>query len=441
MMTLKNRINRLTVVTVVTVGVGAFILLIGYEKFHATYEKDIMIHSSSEQVEKLIPSLLLPEQKNGVEFLLQKFKTEENLFDIQILKQSNLPYSENSNLISVIFPITESDQTLGYLYKAKTSSGILSSKAFFQELFITSIILLSVIFSLFWSFRKITSYDIPQELNTLLAWTESLLSAHSNIQEPKLKFEEFKKLSLKIKDLIDDHEKTREQAIIGQLTSGIMHDIKTPLHSLLTAYHLAQEVPSTSPKKMDRLENLARTCGIKLKKILEIVENTLDGYRELKINPKNLDIKNTLLKSLSDSKEILDQRGIEVTLEIPEHEVSIAHDPVQINRVFSNLIKNAAESFDELKFSTSAPQLKLTLSKNAQITVEDSGPGLKADPKKVFSIFHSTKPRGAGLGLLISKKIIEAHRGSIRASSSKSLSGACFEVTLSHFNERLGANS
>jgi signal transduction histidine kinase len=423
-MTLKTRIRNVTLVSVVAVGLITALILFGYWKIHASHEKEALAQSVPEQIEKLIPSLLLPEQIEGVELLLERFKTDEQLSDIRILPNPRDLPKLDSDHVSIVWPIEESGQILGYLYKTKQTLGLLHTN-FVKELMITFVILLFVLFAIFWAMRRVTSEDIPRELDALLKWTESLLSSETEIDHPKLKFEEFKQLSFRIKTLIEQYELSREQAAIGQLTSGIMHDIKTPLHSLLTAYHLADEIPQNDPKRVERLEGLAKVSGTKLKKICDIVELTLDGYRDLKINPVNSDLKVTLLKSLTESKELLDQRGILVELNLTSSQVK--HDRVQLSRVFSNLIRNAAESFDDLKFSPQTPRVRVSISGH-KVMIEDSGPGLRNSSDKIFSIFRSTKPRGSGLGLLVSKKIIEAHRGLIRAYPSQELKGACFEV-------------
>jgi signal transduction histidine kinase len=425
-MTLKTRIRNLTLIAMIGVGLGSVLILAGYGKIQAAFEKETLTRSINEQIEKLIPSLLLPEQREGVVLLLNKFKSDEQLLDIRILEKADAEPQTKLDEISIAWPIIESGQNLGYLYKSKKATGVFTSKLFLFELLFLIVILMAVWGAVLWTMRRVTSQDIPRELDALLKWTESHLSTAPESGRPELKFEEFRQLSFRIKTLIDYYEKTREQAVIGQLTSGIMHDIKTPLHSLMTAYHLIQELPIHDPKRSERMESLVRVSGTKLKKIFDIVELTLDGYRDLKINPVDLDLKMTLLKSLTETKDLLVQRGIQVELDLIP--TQLRHDRVQLSRVFTNLIKNAAESFDEIKNNTESPRVRLSMYEN-KVTIEDSGPGLKINSEKIFSLFGSTKPRGSGLGLLVSKKIVEAHKGLIRAYPSKDLKGACFEVT------------
>ncbi|MFN8945705.1 MAG: ATP-binding protein, partial [Pseudobdellovibrionaceae bacterium] len=64
------------------------------------------------------------------------------------------------------------------------------------------------------------------------------------------------------------------------------------------------------------------------------------------------------------------------------------------------------------------------------VVIEDSGTGLPEQVDSIFRLLKSTKPHGSGLGLLISKKIIEAHHGRIIASQSEELKGAQFEILL-----------
>ncbi len=64
------------------------------------------------------------------------------------------------------------------------------------------------------------------------------------------------------------------------------------------------------------------------------------------------------------------------------------------------------------------------------LEIEDSGPGMPTSSKKTFRIMKSSKPNGSGLGLLVSKKIIEAHGGDISVETSESLKGAKFIISI-----------
>ena len=108
------------------------------------------------------------------------------------------------------------------------------------------------------------------------------------------------------------------------------------------------------------------------------------------------------------------------------------YDTNQFMRVVNNLLKNGIEAASEAS-SISPAKVKISVEKQDQqinLIVEDSGSGFKGSPEKVFRAFRTTKTRGTGLGLLISKKIVEAHSGKIKASNDSVLGGAKMEVSL-----------
>ena len=82
----------------------------------------------------------------------------------------------------------------------------------------------------------------------------------------------------------------REQAVFGQLARGVVHDIKTLLHSLVTATELVQEQPEGSPKRAVRIESLLRAASTNLPKMRQIIEQTLDGSREIPVQPRTHDL-------------------------------------------------------------------------------------------------------------------------------------------------------
>lgn len=223
--------------------------------------------------------------------------------------------------------------------------------------------------------------------------------------------------------------RSRDQAVIGQLTSGIMHDIRTPLQSIVTAMHLVEEQESISPKRISRLENSHLMCQNNLPIILNIIESTLDGNREIKINKKHTDLAQTIRKALSMNQDLAKLRRVEVLADIPQSLIS-SHDEIQFLRVLSNIVKNSIEAASESKVLKLVKLSLIESEKSFAISVEDSGPGISGRPDMIFRAFRTSKIRGTGLGLMITKKIVESHGGSITASNSSSLGGAVFEVTL-----------
>lgn len=219
----------------------------------------------------------------------------------------------------------------------------------------------------------------------------------------------------------------REQVVYDQIARGVIHDIKTILQSLQVAADLANESPSDA-----RLKNLLKVSQTKLPSLLSIIDTTLDGSREVMVAPKILNLVETVQKSLETTKSLPVAQGISVLVENMPETILAAHDSIQLERVFTNLLKNAFEAVDAN--NSVDKTVKLSFSTNDEdfigVNIEDSGVGLPKHPESVFRLLKSTKTHGSGLGLLVSRKIIDAHGGYLVAAHSVELKGAKFEVKI-----------
>lgn len=227
--------------------------------------------------------------------------------------------------------------------------------------------------------------------------------------------------------------KEREEAVFGKLSRGVIHDIRTLLHTVLSAADLVDEVADNSPSQNQRLKVLHKACKVNLKKVRDIVDLTLDGSREIPIRKINADLATTISGAVSNNKALADSKGVRVSVNSRLTGAVIAHDPLQVDRVFTNLIKNAIEAFDSEsdQYRSKVVCIELKDEKNGiSVAVEDSGPGLPCEGGSAFQLLKSSKVHGSGLGLVISKKIVEGHGGKITAGKSEKLRGAKFEVTL-----------
>jgi len=246
---------------------------------------------------------------------------------------------------------------------------------------------------------------------------------------PNLRFEELNELGRKIAIIAEQYATSRDQAVVGQIAGGVMHDINTPLQPLLSAMDLAEENSTNETKRLKYLENLFRMAKLKLPMISGIVQTTLDGVRQIKVNPVRADISETIRDAISASGEAADLRSTEIEFINDASESLIDHDPTQMTRVLANLIKNGVEA--QTKSEQKRIRIQLVKGPDATtVTVEDAGPGLATPPDKIFHAFKSTKTHGSGLGLHISWKIVRAHGGDFEVGPSSNLGGARFAISL-----------
>lgn len=226
----------------------------------------------------------------------------------------------------------------------------------------------------------------------------------------------------------------REQAVFAMLAKGVVHDIKTFLHSLLTATELVREQQADDAKRLARLEALFRACDKNLPKMKRIIELTLDGSVDIPIRPAPASIDATIQGAIEANREQARNKGVVIDYQSSPSHTPVAHDPVQLERALSNLIKNGIEAAGERATGAQAKTVRVSTQKDAagvlSVSVEDTGPGLGERSDILFKPTRSTKAHGAGLGLYITGKIIRGHGGEINAGRSTALGGALFTFSL-----------
>lgn len=399
------------------------------------------------QLSQLLPTFLLPEQGLGLEFLLKRFKDNEGLEHIQIFeKKSQLPdvfsnckvnpnavtncSSKDLKLSAIIAPLTENNHHYGYLLKAKSNSSADSILGFAQFAGVIMLIIALTFCLIYYMLSRIIARKLPDSLDNLIKWIEAEIKGENN-ENLKTDFLELEEIKAKVSKIIERYTESRNQAIIGQITSGIMHDIKTPLQSIVSATELSKEQMNNPEKKLKRLENLFNVCDINLPTVNEIIESTLDGNRKIQVDIKATNVKSVVDKSLMLTKQNILSNHIDIETSIPE-DLDAFIDPKQFLRVTNNLIKNGIEAAVESK--STPPKLKIsaykTVDNKVKIILEDSGKGFKESPSKALKAFKTTKVRGTGLGLIICQKIVEAHNGIINISNSVELGGARLEIVV-----------
>jgi signal transduction histidine kinase len=133
-----------------------------------------------------------------------------------------------------------------------------------------------------------------------------------------------------------------------------------------------------------------------------------------------LDLGDLISESLDILATDIQKQAVVVRVMSPEPLPAVQGDRVQLRQVFLNLMSNAIDAMDGI---VDRPQLlvirfELTEGRYATVSIEDSGRGIEIkDPDRIYDAFFTTKPKGMGMGLFISRMIVEAHGGNVRVKS------------------------
>jgi two-component system NtrC family sensor kinase len=231
----------------------------------------------------------------------------------------------------------------------------------------------------------------------------------------------------------DDLRRTQEQllhsekmAAVGQLISGVAHELNNPLTAILGYSQLLTASAQVGPQGLEYSEKLYKQA----QRTHRIVQNLLSFARQHKPERIPVRINQVLEDTLALRDYDLRMNNIKLHLDLAEDLPLAAADPHQLQQVFLNLVNNAVDAilevseFGELWVRTARQADKFL------IEFVDSGPGVK-DSSKVFDPFYTTKPvgKGTGLGLSICYGIITEHGGQIRVRNLPPR-GACFTIEL-----------
>lgn len=214
---------------------------------------------------------------------------------------------------------------------------------------------------------------------------------------------------------------------VGELAASVAHEVKNPMVGIVGFAQLGRE--SEELPEMHEYFKLIEQDAFRANKILQ---NLLEFSRPPEMEFEALAPNDVVLGAMALCVHQLQMQGVKVETALGEHLPSVRGNSNQLRQVLLNLMLNAGQAMEQSKqklitVSTMKPENGFV-----EIRVADTGPGLADDVKdKLFKPFFTTKRRGqgTGLGLSVSRTIVEAHRGNIRAEGAPGV-GATFIIRL-----------
>jgi two-component system NtrC family sensor kinase len=238
----------------------------------------------------------------------------------------------------------------------------------------------------------------------------------------------------KTRELTGAHEemsRVERMASIGKLAAVVAHEINNPLAGILTYAKLLKKRAGKEPsvnvenvEMLDLIESESRRCG-------EIVRNLMTFGRPSSMNYEPADLNSVIDRCVRLVQHQLDLKNIELQLNLAKDLASVRCDPGQIEQVLLALVMNAIDALPTGGTLTLATHKAPTVT-DVQVEVRDDGVGMPPDIlKNMFEPFFTTKERGRGLGLglAISRQIVERHQGRIEVKSEPG-KGTLFTITL-----------
>ncbi len=220
---------------------------------------------------------------------------------------------------------------------------------------------------------------------------------------------------------------TRHVRSLEDLSASIAHEIRNPITA---AKSLVQQM-GEDPVSEENIQ-YAKVALDELDRVERSISHLLRFARDEELRLESFRMVDALDSALDTFRDRLSRSGVEVRKEI-DSAGELRGDSEKVRRVLINLLGNALDSFDQAQVSQ--PCLEIGAGEDLAgtevwVRIRDNGPGI--DPErlaKIFSPFYTTKESGTGLGLALSKKVVDAHGGSLEVES-KPGAGCEFLLTL-----------
>jgi C4-dicarboxylate-specific signal transduction histidine kinase len=219
-------------------------------------------------------------------------------------------------------------------------------------------------------------------------------------------------------------------ATLGEMSASIAHEINQPLASVVTSASAC--LRWLDAQKLEEARQSASRAIAEAYRASEIIGRIRAMTKKTPPQKEWVDVNETIHEVIALARNEIQRKGVALETELSEHVPVILADRIELQQVILNLVMNGIEAMDTV---TDRPR-EMVIRSSAQesdkvlIAVQDSGTGIDSQNlDKIFDTFYTTKPQGMGMGLAVSRSIVENHGGRLWATVNPD-KGATFQFTL-----------
>jgi C4-dicarboxylate-specific signal transduction histidine kinase len=207
-------------------------------------------------------------------------------------------------------------------------------------------------------------------------------------------------------------------AAAGEMAAALAHELNQPLSAIGSYAGACRKMLSMRPVDLEQINAAMDKMGREVGRAGEVVHRLRDFFRDGTLRLESLAVKQLVGEGLEPLIRKIESKGMALHVQLQENLPAVQVDRVQIATVMRNLVSNAMEAF------AIAPERPCEIHVTAvssgpdrvNICVEDNGPGITAAMlDNIFAPFSTSKAKGMGLGLSISRALVEAHGGKLWA--------------------------
>jgi signal transduction histidine kinase len=221
------------------------------------------------------------------------------------------------------------------------------------------------------------------------------------------------------------------QATAGELTSAIAHELNQPLGTILTNAETAEIILSSPAPNLSEVKEILADIKRDDIRASEVIDRMRGFLRRAPFEDDAVDLNDTVRKVFDFLSVQASARNVALYVEPSKEPLQVRGDQVQLQQVILNLVVNSMDAMAAIPNGRAViGRTEVNGGSSAVVSILDSGPGIPAEKlKEVFDPFFTTKKQGMGIGLSISRTIVQAHNGRIWAENQKE-GGAVFRLSL-----------
>lgn len=225
---------------------------------------------------------------------------------------------------------------------------------------------------------------------------------------------ELQEVNIELHHQQQELEHAQRIAILGELSSDLAHELNQPL-AAINSYAEGGIIRLKKQQKNHELIDLLDKISLQAQRSGKIIQRIRGFAKKQQPEKQPTDLSQLIKESLLLLQIELKKSEINLILSLPDESIILNIDPIEIQQVLINLIRNSIEAMSNIKgVHQLTLELKLTNDKKILFKIIDNGPGVSQSMSdQLFTPFISSKKQGLGLGMSICKRIIEAHHGDI----------------------------
>ncbi|MBN3846800.1 MULTISPECIES: PAS domain S-box protein [Burkholderiaceae] len=225
---------------------------------------------------------------------------------------------------------------------------------------------------------------------------------------------------------------------LGALTASIAHEVNQPLSGIVTNASTCLRMLGTEPPNMEGARETARRTIRDGNRAADVIGRLRTLFSKRSATIEAVDLNDAAREVIALLQSDLDRARVILRTEFAGSLPCIGGDRVQVQQVIMNLLRNAADAMSSVDDRPRCVLIRTESESDAavRLTVRDSGVGFDPrDAERLFDTFYTTRNDGMGIGLAISRSIIESHRGRLWATLPKDGPGASFAFSIPAYGE------